>query len=890
MRFFPRFVLRLAGGSIAPLLEQRAAEAAGLVAEVDRLETELAEGRDRLSDQLHDWIGGAENDIQRALAVELRRDLYNLRPPRGEFPRGLAPELEAAATAAARACRCLEAARSALPAAYRREVEASRRRLQEAIEDDDFQRALLLSSPVLHRAQRFYRRANPAKLRSKERRVERGLMRYWSRMVTKATPFGTFCRVLEGEIVPAGAPSGDGPFEIRGDLRRGRVRARLNKAFAQVLSAQVARSEALRRFLDVELNPTLRREGDDRLAFLGTSGGRETFQRLPPSPPLDWLEERLGGAAARPTLGELTDELAGATGDDSGKQASAWLDRLLELGLLRLTWSVPAQQTDWERPMAERLMAIGSPEAGQGARFLERQRGDVERWARVDDAHELREIFRRLEERFDRYTDEHELPLEVNTPVFEDATAEARAVLGDPAELQVLEASLGRYVETTSRLCLLRADLATMRHFHDRTFGGRVVPLLEFYEVYFRQHYKRHLEEEYRSRRGEAPRDGYDLDNPFGLPLVADLRAGHRRLATLVGERWQRAADRGDDEIHLEWEEIEEVGRAVPPRPAGEGWSVTFYAEPLGRPAAGEPERVHLRRGGYYLGYGKMFSRFLPLFDDAFTEELRERNRETGEALLAELSEDANFNANLHPWLIEHEIRDPLSEGRGREASFLPTELDVRPAPDDPHALALVHTASGRRVLPVDTGFMSPHARPPLYRLLATFHPAPTFDWPLPSSRTGRALEEITVRPRVVLDRRLVLHRRTWLVPGPLYPRRAEGEGESAYFLRLGLWRRRHGLPERVYVRFQTLRPEDRAPDAAREGAAAGGGAELRKPQMIDFSHPILVQLAGQTAPDHDGFVASFEEALPDVDRLWGGPEGPRVAELVLQLDRPPAP
>src|SRR6202035_5747527 len=95
-------------------------------------------------------------------------------------------------------------------------------------EDLDFQKGLLLSSPTLSAHLDRYLAAAPADLRSKDAQLERGLMRYFSRMVMKATPFSTFCSIAPGRIRDqlAGA---DTTFALRADPGIKLSAVRLNK-------------------------------------------------------------------------------------------------------------------------------------------------------------------------------------------------------------------------------------------------------------------------------------------------------------------------------------------------------------------------------------------------------------------------------------------------------------------------------------------------------------------------------------------------------------------------------------------------------------------------------------------------------------------------------------
>jgi hypothetical protein len=268
--------------------------------------------------------------------------------------------------------------------------------------------------------------------------------------------------------------------------------------------------------------------------------------------------------------------------------------------------------------------------------------------------------------------------------------------------------------------------------------------------------------------------------------------------------------------------------------------------------------------------------------------------------------------------------------------------------PDDGHRVALHHVPSGRRVVPVDLGFLNTQMRPPLHHLLARFRPATDAAFPFPTQpepaappRTpvdagaaadggvdAAALAEaagtardgvqpadgpgrqprVVRRPRIRFGESLILSRATWFVPDALFPALQPGESESGYFRRVQAWRVEHGLPARAFLRVAVHpRPapppppsglaqegkaaeprHNHAPKAGRPGAAARRTApsrDLYKPQYIDFGSPLLVALLGKLVPRQGRFTVQIEEALPDAGELVSRGGERYATEFVLQID-----
>lgn len=888
--FFPRFVCRVGGLPYDVVEGLTTSRSCALLDRLAALEAEMACDGEAVAEAIGERIGGLDDKKARSRLLGLRRDVYNRRPIRSDRLAGLDADLRPRLEAFAGLQNRLETLRREVEEVLDGEVEGARSHLRRAIDDPAFQEGLLLSSRVLYDAQRRYLSRPPSRLRAKERQIERGLLQYLIRAATKATPFATFCTLLPGTLVDEVAAGEGARHLFDGSLLPQDSRSRLNKAFFSIAFIFFVDRPELRRHLYVRPNPTLRRLEDGTLHYLSMATAREVFQRLPSTDVIEVILELLGDGRRR-TGGELIRELAALQeSEDPGalEAIGGYLDRLIEIGLLHGTTDIPSQALDWDRRLIDFLAPIDAPRARISADLLRRLVAQAERYGEAPVIERRRHLVA-LERTLADFREEHGFEAaRVTTPLYVDATAAAEAKL-DRAALEPLVGDLRTYVELTARAAPLRRQQMNMRHFFDTFYAGRrAVPVLDFYEDYYREHYKEYLARQQAAEKAgeEGESEGYDLTNPFGLDSVARARAGLKRLPTLVSRRWAELDPAAETAIDLTSEDLQQALGEVDPLGDLGGWSASIFAVDLGA-GEGHSPRLLLRQGSYSVGYGKMFSRFLDLFPPAFTDEVQERNRQLSRGRLAELCDDANFNANLHPPLLDDEISYPIGESRGSGGRIDLTDLEVHPDRGAP-ILTLRHRRDGRRVSPIDTGFLAQNLRPPLYKLLAAFSPASSFRLPLPlgSGPHFHPDSPVTVRPRITFNRRIVLYRRAWQVPGPIFPRLRDGESELDYFARVHRWRRRHALPDQVYASLGELH------GAAAELAGSRGDDPLptvesqdRKPHFIDFRSPLLVTLFGRLAPEHDRFMATLEERLPGPEALPRHRGRPYATELVLQLD-----
>jgi len=888
------FVCRVSGLPANAIASLRPAGAVRLVRELMELDQELVTRKASLVDALHTAVGGEEDRTRRRALIRAKRDVFNLRavPDLQLSELGLRPgvtqSLEAYRRLATRRDQVVGRiqARHALHAAQGREV------FKEVLSDPDFRRGLLLSSPALHAALDTYLRGDSERPSGRERQVERGLLRYATRAAAKATPFGTLCAVIQGRFV---TPAADGPVaRFVGHPGRKRSFARLNKSLYGFLMEHLKGRAGVRRALPVELNPTLETT-NGQYRFLTAIRGRELFQRIERNAVVEFVSAKLGNRGAVGMEQLIASLAADGRIDASEGEIAEYLDRLVEIGFLRFRPGIQEQDADWDLPLRALLVSVADEHATLAAALLEELRRLAEGYARADleeRSVSLDEMRRRINESLEAMQAGASLGRQL--PIYEDATADARLELAVDPERSRAFRELIEYASITLPTAWPRSDQATMRRFYDTRYGQACdgVTLLRFYEDYYREHLKAHLERE-RKRRGPSsvPPDGaqakhhddgdYDLANPLGVDLIDRLRAARARVQELLERRCAEAADA--EEIAVA---AHDIAMALDvPRGPPVCRSLSAFVQLVPRP---EDEPYIVLPGGRYLaGFGKYFSRFLYMLPGDFTHRTYRDNLDLTDAYLAEICGDAAFNANLHPQLLPWEVSYPTGEV-GKGENQVPTaELDVHPDPADPNALCLRHRPTCTQVIPVDLGFLNPRRRPPLYQLLSQFGPPMNFAMPLPwprqrpgagSSETTRRSTEprVAYRPRIVFGQRLVLARRSWFVPGVSFPRSEPGVDAATHFVAANRWRHRHRVPEQAYVRIFPGRGPRNAPSR-----------DFVKPQFIDFTSPLLVSLFGRMPAGLRRYTAVIEECLPAEDALLRAGDDAYATELILQLDFP---
>lgn len=867
----PYFVCRTAGMPISWVAQLRSQRTLDALSTFLGIESAVESAREALAGRLHHELGLIADKSVRNRILQLRRDIFNSRMPRAvdinTCDVALPQDAWLAVAEHVELLRSKSELASQFAAVFTSEQARTRILLQRAVADDDFRRGLLASSKTLYQNVERYRRALPEATSSRDEQIERGLLRYFTRAAMKATPFATFCAVIPGQFhLSDGAPEGASALRLSGDLRRKRSFIRLNKSLLSTIWNHLKTRPAVRAQFVVELTPTLTTDGNT-LRFLSNAEGLEVFQRLTTNEALDVIVPLLrthSGTRLRTLVDALVQD---SRIEASYEEVTAYLDQLIRLGLLRFRIGIADQDADWDIGLATFLDSINDSGAQAATEVLRALRAHVAPFAEAAVGERVR-IAAEMHDRVARLVESWKVPaLPSKFIVYhEDATADAEMHVAVNDRVATAFGRLGELVALMGRVAAQRPQQAALRHFFGSFYGSRSggVPLLRFYEDFYREHFKEHLQRQRDAQSGMPAVDSnpYDLGNPFSLDCVAAWHTARAALTELWRTAWARTPNAV--EITVSREDVEAALADIPPLLPCER-SVGAFCE-LVTPLATSAQRaqVILKNGTVLTGRGKFFSRFLYMLPDAMRQTVFADNNSGSSEWRAEICADSNFNANLHPTLLKWEISYPTAESGGSKDQLLCSDLLVMPSPHDAYALQLVHGPTGTPVVPFDLGFLNPLARPPLFQLLSRFTPvadatiqlpdqlsrdsaqqnaarstpdAGTRDRsdPIPDAVTEQAT--VAYRPRMTFEDSVVLSRRRWSVPSELFPRQARHEDDATYFLGVQRWRTTHGIPEQIYFRIRpspTKRTQqvagvevpalDANYDASRDGVALPDG------------------------------------------------------------------
>jgi hypothetical protein len=866
-----------------------------------------------LSDLLHAAIADVGDEPGRRALLTVRRSVFNNKRPAD--PDGALLMLAARPDAHAALAGWL-AARTRWehlcdqgPELLREETEAARARLRELAVTPHLRQGLLLASPSLDTALENLLRKNGSAPDKRDRRTERALLDYLTRVATKTSPFSTFTGLAVGEFTDKGADAAAEPQTSPGGLFDQQVPAawdsypRVNVSALARLAELIMDVDELRDDLPVTLTAGWQAQADRvryvrHSTFHGDTEAAVSFDRV-----RDDVFFLRNSAALHnafdllehvPDLryGEFVERLALASGAPR-TDCDQYARKLMALGLLRVpALRIDSHHEDPLRDLAGRLRSLNRPWAAALARRLERVADQVDGYARAD-LPRRRTALADVRTEFEAAHADLGRPGEpvIRTLVYEDVRM-GDAVLGcDRAAFSEQVARPLRALGTVLPVFdSMLAHKITLRGYFLARYGpgGRCEDLVAFVHEFHEDMYGEYLKATRERRAFDDDGRYVPQDNWLRLPEIEALDDARRGLAEHMRDLWRDGA--GAPEVELGDEAVAAAAARIAPlagmlRPEG-------HLVQLGRAAAGAgrdgaPLAVLNSSFG---GPSFPFSRFTHCFadlpgdgggcgdggHDGLAGRLRRHHREVtaAGAVFGEIVGAAvTTNLNLHGQLTDYQIVCPDEHSSLPPGARIPLE-DLY-AVHDPSAnrVLLRSCRLGREVVPVYLGYLLPMALPDIPRTLLLFSPYSLVNVDLwdgvPEAETA---DGIAARPRVRY-RNVVVHRRRWTLRAEALPAHQPGATETERLLDWRRWQRRNGLPDRIFGRFDA-------------------DGYHPKPHYADLASPACLALLDARAKE-SGQIR-FEEMTPAPEELYvTSPDGSHVAELAIEITThypPPAP
>ncbi len=304
-------------------------------------------------------------------------------------------------------------------------------------------------------------------------------------------------------------------------------------------------------------------------------------------------------------------------------------------------------------------------------------------------------------------------------------------------------------------------------------------------------------------------------------------------------------------------------------------------------------------------GYGKWISRFLHIFDDAITNDVRTWNQQLcrEDEIFAEDCDASMFNANLHPPLMANEIWMPGGHNTLDPDQQIPiTALAIKYDPDADQ-LFLVHRPSGKKLYVFDLGFQALKGRSQLFRLLSMFtrikyvysnHLIYVVNraWDQKAGANGQQPdrdageeakpdvkeEKIYFSPRITYEDKFVFQRKSWNIPKSCIPVKEASENDWSYLVKIDRWRKDLDIPDEVFIYITNPMEVENLPGEKMKRVTR----DDYKPQYVCFHNPFTMLLF-EKAVTKVPVALRIEEMYPDSKHLLPVGKHRHVSEYLVQ-------
>jgi hypothetical protein len=960
MKLFPHTMIRISGGPFEKLETLNLNDSIQMIDSISGYKEKLTLLKQTISDKLYQIIPEQKDpDIQNRL-LKIRRDIFNERSISAEnvkhitshLPESLAEEIENYRQIKEKINELWQKGETLFPG----EVTTARQKLRALAEEEDLQKGLLLSSQSLFKRIPGYVKKEPhKKMKKKDFQTERGLTKYISRMYGKTSPFSTFTNLVIGKITAK--PEPQSPKRQISPLLRLKIdeekkpevlnHIRLNNYLYKYLKLLLTKNPNMVRHFLIRPNPTLKKN-EDHYLFLTNVDNIEAFQRIPANPALEVFltlaSEKKEGIVYKELVHTIVEN---EYIDASAEDLENFINQLIDYGFLEFNIGVSGIDPDWDHELTKKLKPLSDHlplikellNTLKTIRMLAEQYGITEcenRLRILDQAfQQFRTICMKLHEDAGLPEDERKSPEEIQQIQAEKRKEAKKAE--DKPEAKIEEESAetdeeeqpfkqfgstyfyfkpeNMFYEDTSLNISLELDEQQVRDFTDilhqllqkmKRFEGHFdernkmlhyfvnkygknasVDLLTFYEDYYREFKKPEAKKLEKKEMDDLPR----------IPAIEKRQEQNKQWMDQLKSLLEKRVDKTDEVVNVTLRDLEETDQRFTGQidaaegPCSYGSFVHFFVE-----NTSQGEKLMGVLSASFPGFGKMFSRFLHIFDDAVTQDIRKWNASLLESkenpLFLEDSDASYFNANLHPPLMPFEIRTPNGQNSLPPEKQIPiTELQVQMGRDmemdeTDTPLQLIHTPTQKRVFVFDLGFQGHLGRSQLFQLLEKFTLAEyLFCHPMLNAINSLQVElkkkgepEVQRLPRVVFQDRIILQRKTWYIPKGLLPFRTPEESDWAWFCRVNEWRRHQGIPEEIFIfviersEMQNLKPEIQK-KVSRDDY---------KPQYISFKNPFLINLLGKSFK-RVPYRLKIVEMLPNSQQLLRVASNRYITEFVLQ-------
>jgi lantibiotic biosynthesis protein len=893
MKLFPYVLMRITGDSFDRLHGLEITLSYEQMQLLTKINDKLSFLRERLCELLYNDISALKDSKVQNQLLNFKRDIYNGREITNEQIEAFSPFLNENTK-----CECLEYLKLCLSFFelknqfiynFENESKLIKSHFREIVSNDILFEGLLLSSQSLLKRAKDYLGRDINSLTKDNLRTEQSLLKYITRIYAKTSPFSKFTGLGMAKLSNSLFINDSSYLKFVGKAIKVKCSVKLNNFLFSFFLSLLLKHKVVFYNIPVKTNPTIQIV-NDTFVFLTNFNNIESFQRIPANDFLWFIYETIGSNPEGIIYSKLINNtILNAQIEATEEEISLYLYKLIEYGFLEFNIGVSGIDSEWDTKLIYKLNTYIEDEICVGklsdalAKVKEEtlKYGDSDINGKETILNNVFLIFKNLSNELYIDTElteinekiiiesgdnttitknkeetkvansefKHSSPTRFNFKpeqmIYEDCFIENDAEINQYS-LESIVNSLSFLMHSASLFNGNTLEMEKMKFFFCQKYKKEEsVNIFSFYEEYFRGVKKKEKERESIFTKGEDTTIELNETESYFLEHFDEITKTRNNIiennCRYLSKILQEYNVLDSDSVHIQKVHLKDFYDKNTPL-------ATIHSSNCAYVQFINMNNNHIGAviNNTGVGYGKMYSRFLHLFPDYITENLRECNLEIGkDALLAECTDSSVFNANLHPTLMPFEIKIPGGQNN------LPLEnqielKDIQVCFDTVrNKLKLMHKELDKEILIFDLCFQSLYERSNLYQLLSQFTINKNFSYNWIISTINNSIEEIknnndrNIRtyPRIVFDDKVVLQRKYWVIRKNSLPYKRNDESQGEYFLRLNLWRKTHNINNEIFMHvnenklFTDIKLLNKS------------SKDDYKPQYINFKIPYLVNL-----------------------------------------------
>ncbi|GAA5042564.1 lanthionine biosynthesis protein [Marivirga lumbricoides] len=823
--------------------------------------------------------------------------------------------------------------------AYNQEINKTRGNIKSLLLKDNLQNGLLLSSNTLLDQIPKIINKHPKGYSKKEIKVELSLLQYLSRIYTKTSPFSSFTNLTLAEakseveeLIKLTEPA-DSKELITSHVR-------LNNYLFKYLKSILIQYRPAYLKIYIRPNPTIEIK-ENHFHYLTNIHNIESFQQISTNAflnlLLDLLKENKQGKRFEALINDTIDQV-----NATETEVENYIVQLVNLGFLEYNFQVSGLDPDWDLKMIDTFGPLIKSNAliEELVQSLISIRKLMQKYQKATvEARKviLKEVYskfknvcfkihkavglpedERVIEHNNSYaksenSNNNNLPVDKERPsvfihnnlskfnfkpeqlLYED-TSRSTSLFFDKESLQDFVSKLDGLLQ---ELKLFKGDTIEklkMQHYFLQKYEKQAHPsVLEFYQKYYKDLKLPELALQENLKKDSKHTELNDLQKQSE---GGSLNVQVEKIPPVLEKRFEDIRNWKENFLHkASFSGINKSNEVIlnktnllfQPKNTKErsrgslGAFIQFYVE---KDKTGKNKLKGVLNNSFP-GYGKMMSRFLHVFNDQVSDDIRKWNLKLSDGELHLENCDASyFNANIHPSLMPYEIQSPGGNNIHFEKTQIPVkDFDIVFKEDD-YELQLQHKPTGKASYVYDLGFQSRSGRSKLFQLLDQFTLSEYLSvQPMINSINSQAnntigkkvkSEQIEILPRVVYEDQIILQRKSWVIVKHGLPDRKHAETNAEFYSRMQIWRKEQGIPDEVFVSI--LRSTEQSTIDKRKHLSR----DDYKPQYINFNNPLLVNIF-EKMTNKTFTKLRIQEMLPSSEQLLEVEGKKIVSEFMVQ-------